>query len=134
MQGDGAAHSLPPLELIKLQLRLAGCPPFLNHRASTTAFLHISPKVYTGWTPATVTHGLKMTMIISLASTKKEAPAHHFTLPNVSSANHRCATKRTGSITQRTDSAASCHESNCEFITDGADQYSTLDSTQVCPV
>lgn len=26
MQGDGAAHSLPALELIKLQTQLAGCP------------------------------------------------------------------------------------------------------------
>lgn len=37
--------------------------------------------------------------------------------------------KRAGSIRQRTDSPVACHASNCEFITDGADQYGTLDST-----
>lgn len=39
--------------------------------------------------------------------------------------------KRAGSIKERTDSLAACHCSNCEFITDRTDQYSTtLDSTQ----
>ncbi len=38
--------------------------------------------------------------------------------------------KRAGSIKQRTDSPAACHGSNCGFITDRADQYGTLDSTQ----
>lgn len=58
-----------------------------------------------------------------------EAPVSLFILLNVSSTH--CETKRASSI-KREDRLPQQprHEPNCKFITDAADQYSTLDSTQ----
>lgn len=46
---------------------------------------------------------------------------------NVSSTHH--SSERAGSIKQRTDSPMACCGSNCGFITDGANQYGTLNSS-----